>query len=347
MRRGVPFVSLLLAAGLFAGCGNLLEPAAAVVNGEKITVDEVEGELDRFRATSRFAQLASQGDEGALERDVEQAHLSFLIRRDVFLGEAEELGIEVTEKEIVADIEDFKEAEFDSEGEFQEALKEEGLDLDQVKFRTEINLLEQELRAKVTEDVAPPEDELRAYYEDNIEDYQEVRAQHILVSSQALASRLSKQLKNAPDNKVDALFEDMAAQFSEDPSNAQDGGDLGWSTPGDYVAPFAEAITTLEVGAISEPVKTEFGLHVIRVVGRRVDSFDEAREDIAATVGGEEADRVWQQWVVDAYEEADVRVNSRYGELDDETLLVSDPGAEDVPAAELPESPTTSPSPLQ
>jgi foldase protein PrsA len=339
--------SVVALALLMAGCGNLLEPAAAVVNGNKITVDEVSEEIERFKTTNRYGQLASQGDEGALVRDIEQSHLSLLIRREVLLGEAEERGIEVTEKEVTDEIEKFKEQEFDSEGDFQEALKEEGLDLDLLKLRVETDLLGTELREQVTSDITPDEDELRAYYEDNIEDYQEVRAEHILVSSKGLAARLAKQLQKTSDKKVDPLFKDLAKQFSEDPSSATKGGDLGWSVPGDYVAPLADAITTLDVSEISDPVRTEFGYHVVRVVGRRVESFERARAAIEEQVGGEESEAVWQKWLTDAYEEADVRVNSRYGNIDFETQVVSDPGAEDVPAAELPESPDVSPTPLQ
>jgi parvulin-like peptidyl-prolyl isomerase len=335
------------AALLLGACGNLFEPAAAVVNGNKITVDEVSDEIERFRATTRFDQLASQGDQGAIERDVEQSYLSLLIRREVFLGEAEERGIEVTEKEVTDEIETLKEEEFDSEGDFQEALKEEGLDLEQLRLRVEVDLLETELKDEVTADVVPEEEELRTFYEDNIQDYQEVRAQHILLSSSGLASRLSRQLESAPDKKVDALFEDLARQFSEDPSSANKGGDLGWSVPSDYVEPLAEAITTLEIGEISDPVQTEFGQHVIRVVGRRVESFEDARADIEAQVGGEEAEAAWQEWGKEAYEDADVRVNSRYGDIDSDTQIVTDPGAEDVPAAEVPPSPDTSPTPIE
>ena len=340
-----PFIPVVLACALLAGCGNLLDPAAAVANGHKITTDEVSEEVERFRATSRFAQLASQGDEGAIERDIEQSHLSLLIRRQVYLGEAEERDITVTEKEVTDYIEKLKEEEFDSEGDFQEALKEEGLDLEQLRLRVEVDLLEKELRDSVTADVVPDEAALRAYYADNIEDYQQVRVQHILVGNAGLADRLATRLRKAPDGKVDKLFEDLAARHSEDPSSANAGGDLGWSTPGEYVAAFADAIAALEVGEISEPVRTEFGVHVIRVKGRRVEAFEQARSEIVEEVGGDKADAVWARWLKSAYEEADVRVNSRYGELDVETHVVTDPDAEDVPAAEVP-SPAEAATPL-
>ena len=330
---------------LLGACGNLLEPAAAVVNGHKITVDEVQAELDRFKATPRFEQLADQAEEGALEHDVEQSYLSLLIRLQVLEDEATERGITVTDDEVTTRIEEFKEEEFSSEGDFQETLKEQGLDLNQLRLRVKGQLLEEALKSKVTAGVTPAESELRAYYEDHLEDYQEVRAQHILVSSANLAAKIADELKSAPEDKLDDLFVKLAKKYSEDPSSAEKGGDLGWATPGGYVDEFASAITTLEVGEISEPVKTEFGNHVIRVTGRRVEPFEKVRADIEAKIAGDQAEDVWRDWLIAEYKKADVRVNSRYGEFDYESLLVSDPDAEDVPGAAIPSPVESAPAP--
>lgn len=63
-------------------------------------------------------------------------------------------------------------------------------------------------------------------------------------------------------------FEDLARQFSQDDS-AADGGDLGWAPPGQFVPEFEQAMNNLDDGQVSEPVITRFGVHLIRVDGRR------------------------------------------------------------------------------
>ena len=106
---------------------------------------------------------------------------------------------------------------------------------------------------------APSEAQLKAEYELIAAKVSgnEYKSRHILVDSEDAAKAIVKQLKDG------AKFEDLAKQ-SKDPGSAENGGDLGWSAPGNYVQPFAEALTKLEKGKFTEtPVKTQFGWHVI------------------------------------------------------------------------------------
>lgn len=325
-----PFAALAL---LVTGCGELLDPAAAVVNGQKITVDEISADLERFEASPEFERLAQQGDSQALKRQVEQQILSQEIRRAVLLPKAEEFGIEVTEEDVAERMEEIK-ADFPSEGAFEEALKEQGLTLDQLTELVEDNLLEERLREEVTKDTGPSEEELTAYYEENAADFTETAAQHILVDDKALAARIAEQLDAARDDSLEELFARLAKKHSTDQSNASSGGDLGYFKPGDFVPEFEKAADALELGEVSGPVKTEFGFHVIWVTDRRVAPFEDVQEQIELELGQGAADEAWAEYVRKAYEEADVKVNPKYGEFDEEGLVVVDPTAEDVPGAE-------------
>ena len=89
---------------------------------------------------------------------------------------------------------------------------------------------------------------------------QEYRARHILVEKEADAKAIIAQLKKG------AKFEDLAKKQSKDPGSAPNGGDLGWANPAGYVPEFADAMKKLAKGDVTpEPVKTQFGYHVIRV----------------------------------------------------------------------------------
>ncbi len=76
-------------------------------------------------------------------------------------------------------------------------------------------------------------------------------------------------------------FENLVAEYSDDPSAANNKGDLGFFTAGRMVKPFEEAAFALrEAGDVSETVQTQFGYHVIRLVGKqgeRMRSFDEVK----------------------------------------------------------------------
>jgi len=90
----------------------------------------------------------------------------------------------------------------------------------------------------------------------------EVRASHILVSSESEAVSLSKKLATG------SKFEELARQFSKCPSSAK-GGDLGFFGKGMMVKPFEDAAFSLAMGSVSAPVKTQFGYHLIKVTGKK------------------------------------------------------------------------------
>jgi len=109
------------------------------------------------------------------------------------------------------------------------------------------------------------EESLREQYDTMTKDHdgpQEVSARHILVETEAEAKKIIEQLEKGDD------FAKLAAEKSTGPSGPR-GGDLGWFTKDAMVAPFAEAAFSMEEGEVSEPVKTRFGWHVIKVEGAR------------------------------------------------------------------------------
>lgn len=89
-----------------------------------------------------------------------------------------------------------------------------------------------------------------------------VNARHILVDSEELAQELLEGL-NAGES-----FAQLARSVSTDTGSGAQGGELGWSSPDNYVEPFADAVREAEVGALIGPVSTQFGWHIIQVRGR-------------------------------------------------------------------------------
>lgn len=91
----------------------------------------------------------------------------------------------------------------------------------------------------------------------------QVRASHILVNSEAQAERLKKEIENG---KI--TFEEAAEKYSTCPSGAN-GGDLGYFGRNQMVKEFETAAFKLPIGSISDPVKTQFGYHLIKVTGAK------------------------------------------------------------------------------
>jgi peptidyl-prolyl cis-trans isomerase C len=134
--------------------------------------------------------------------------------------------------------------------------------------------LEREVRKAVTPEAA------RKLYDETVKNLtpeQEVRARHILVETEDEAKKALARVKGGED------FAKVAADLSKDPGSKTDGGDLGFFTKERMVQPFAEAAFQLEPGGLSEPVKSQFGWHVIKVEEKRTQPtppFEEMKEQV-------------------------------------------------------------------
>ncbi len=128
-------------------------------------------------------------------------------------------------------------------------------------------------------------------YDDAIKqlgEQQEVRARHILIRAAPGDEKASKEA----EDKIKAIivrlkkgedFEKLAKELTEDPSGKANGGDLGYFTKDQMVPEFSETAFKLEKGQISEPVKTQFGWHVIKVEDKRAKAppkFEEVKAQI-------------------------------------------------------------------
>ncbi len=99
---------------------------------------------------------------------------------------------------------------------------------------------------------------------------QEVRASHILISTQQRSEQEALQIANdLLSNLTTDNFADYATQYSDDPGSKNNGGDVGWFTTGQMVPEFEQAAFSSEKGKISAPVKTQFGYHIIFVTDKR------------------------------------------------------------------------------
>ncbi|NDW54405.1 peptidylprolyl isomerase [Aliiroseovarius sp. PrR006] len=144
----------------------------------------------------------------------------------------------------------------------------------------------QHVDAIVTDAVT--EDALQKAYDAQYADAEptkEFSAAHILVATEDEAKELITKLDGGAD------FAELAKEFSTGPSGPG-GGDLGWFGPGMMVKPFEDAVFALETGAVSAPVQTQFGWHVVKLNETRMvgaPELDEVRAELAAQI---EADAV-------------------------------------------------------
>ena len=106
-------------------------------------------------------------------------------------------------------------------------------------------------------------------------------ARHILIQPSEI--RTEKQAEDLINDIYNRLgegedFKQLARQFSEDPGSKMDGGELGWSNPGDFDPAFETTMNATEIGALSEPIKSSFGWHIIEVLDRRNEDVSEEEQ---------------------------------------------------------------------
>lgn len=149
--------------------------------------------------------------------------------------------------------------------------------LEEFEKMTLINLL---LKKEIEEKGTPSEEEIREYYDKNPEGFKigfRIRAKHILVETKEEAEDILKRIQKG------ASFSNLAKELSKDPGSAKNGGDLGFFGSGTMLPEFEKVAFNLKIGAISNPVKTQFGYHIIQVTEKnegKLRDFEEVKEEV-------------------------------------------------------------------
>jgi peptidyl-prolyl cis-trans isomerase C len=155
------------------------------------------------------------------------------------------------------------------------------------------NVLANLLAKKIQDEAVFTDLDLRAYYNAHKDEYEEAKGGHILIRFKGSKVPLKPNEKDLTDAEALAKAQDIRSKLvagadfatlakteSDDPGSGTKGGDLGTFKRGQMVKPFDEAAFTLPVGQVSEPVRTDFGYHIIKISARTAKTFEEAKPDI-------------------------------------------------------------------
>jgi peptidyl-prolyl cis-trans isomerase C len=149
------------------------------------------------------------------------------------------------------------------------------------------------LAKKVTDEAKFTDLDLRAYYDAHKDDFEEAEGSHILIRFKGSRVPLKPNEKDLTDAEALAKAQDLRAKIvggadfatiakaeSDDPGSAAKGGELGKFRHGQMVGPFDKAAFAAPIGQVTEPIRTDFGYHLIKISARTSKSFDEAKADI-------------------------------------------------------------------
>lgn len=260
------------------------------VNGCEIPRTAIDFELNRLVRfyAQHLPEEQVRRQMGALKaRALEQT-----IGAKLLFDEAERLDIPVSDEEVRERIEALTE-QAGGKSRFCEMLEKQGLNLvqfsEQVRRGRRVDKLIEKATAGLPE---PTEAQLREHFEAHLDEYvktEQAQAQHILVRCPPEAP---EEARRQAREKLEGLrarivqgadFSELAAAHSDCPSGRQAGGSLGWFGRGAMVPAFDEAVFAMEVGALSAPIESSFGFHLIKKTGNQPaeqPAFEEVREQI-------------------------------------------------------------------
>lgn len=239
-------LAAMMAASLSLAAPLVSAQNIAIVNGKAVPKARVDAMIDQILKSPQ------QPGQPPMARtpDLEQKVRDEIVLREIYIQEAERRGLQRSD--------DYK---------------------TQMEFARQ-SILIRSLFADIEKTAGTSDAEARAEY-DKIKAAngdKEYRARHILVEKEDEAKALIAQIKGG------AKFEDLAKKNSKDPGSAENGGDLDWANPGNYVPEFSAAMTKLDKGQVTDaPVKSQFGFHIIKLEDVRPVQFP-AFEDVKAQI---------------------------------------------------------------
>jgi len=300
--------SLMLAAAALAvltvvaaGCGGTDEvppDAVAVVDGTPISKSTLDELLTRTKKTYA-AQKRQFPKAGTSEYQALQTQaVAFLVQRAEYAREADKLGVKVTDAQIQQKVDGVKKQYFGgNEKKFEAGLKAQSYTLAALRDDARAQLVSEGIYKDITGNVKISDAEAQQYYDQNIDRYKVAESRvvrHILVKTKDEADQIRSEIENGAD------FATLAKEKSQDPGSKDQGGKLTVSK-GQTVAPFDKAAFSLDTNELSEPVKTQYGYHLIQpltdVKKGRVTPFTEVRTQIKSQLMQQKQGNVVSQWV--------------------------------------------------
>jgi parvulin-like peptidyl-prolyl isomerase len=305
----VPVAIAVLA--LAAGCGGGGDEAATTSGSENVPPDAVavvagtpvtKAEFDRFfsqREKAAEAQGQNFPKAGTPEYvDLQNQAVDFLVQRIELAKEAESLGITVTDQAVAARVDELKDQFFGGdETKYKDEVESLGLTDADVRADVRAQLIGEKIFEQVTKDVKVTPEDVRNYYDENKEQFEVPESRevaHILVETKKEAQDLYAQLQDGAD------FAELAKEHSTDTASAENGGKLT-DERGTFVPEFEEVAFALETGEIGEPVKSDFGWHIIKALAdtrpAETTPFEEAKESIEEQLLEERRNEAMSEWV--------------------------------------------------
>jgi peptidyl-prolyl cis-trans isomerase C len=267
----------------------LEDSTLAVVIESEYGADTLTSEAFRNQFQMILGQMPQLAGDETQARELRKNILEDFIITHALYGEAEKVGVSVDSSDVNQRIAQIQ-AQFPDEQTFEQALASDNLTIDQLRENIHDMLRQEQMLTRMSENIEQPsEAELTEFQESQAN---QVQAQHILFLTQNEATESRDSIRQQAQAVLDSVkagadFAELARRHSQD-GTAQMGGDLGYFSRGQMVAPFEDAAFALaDSGDVTdELVETQYGYHIIRKTGEQTGTpmdSTQAREMLTQT----------------------------------------------------------------
>ena len=291
IRRNSSLLLLALIAALaLAACGgggsssaDVPEGAIAVVGDKTVTKEEFDTLIEQQKKSAEAQKQDFPAPGTAQYEALKAADVKGLVEQKETELEAEAMGIQVTDQEIETQLNQVKEQNgLTDEQKYQAELAKAGITDSQVRDQVRFSILTNKIYEAVTKKVTVSDADIQAYYDKNPTNYQQPASRevrHILVKDEALAQKLHDQIQGGAD------FAALAKKYTQDTASKADGGKFT-AFKGRTVQPFDDFVFSAKTGELSDPIKTEFGWHLIETLGPIKPATTKPLDDVKDSIQG-------------------------------------------------------------
>ena len=284
-KRKVMYIILSVALVALIVCGGWVyskEQVVASVDGSDITKDDV------------YNLLADQNGAAAVDT---------LITEKIIDKEAEKEDIKITAKQVNQELDDLKE-QYGGEDTFNQTLEASGVSLSSLKEDIKKN---KEIEELLRPSIKITEKEMKEYFNENKDSFAQaaqVKASHILVDDEKTAKEMKEKLDKGED------FATLAKKYSTDTATSESGGELGYFEEGTMTDEFDKKAFSMKKGEISDPVKTDYGYHIIKVEDvkeAKQASYKDSKAQVKEAIFNEKLQTEYSTWLEKKKKEYDIR----------------------------------------
>jgi parvulin-like peptidyl-prolyl isomerase len=304
-----------LAVGLSASACTSSPGAAALVGDDRISVATLQATVDRALADPQAAQQLGQ-DRAKFTRD----QLGRLINNVLITRIAARDHITVSKADVDQQLAQFAQSA-GGEKQLEQQASAAGVPVKDLRTFIRYYVLQQKIADHLVADVQVSDAELQAAYQKNIDQYDQVDSQHILVASKKLADTILAQVKANPSS-----FAALAKHYSIDTGSKNKAGNLGFQAASTLVKPFADAIFAAKPGTYLE-VHSQFGWHVVHVIAHRTTPLSQVADQLKAQILQPKREQLLQAALAAESRKEGVHVSPRYGAWNSANGTITAPSA--------------------